>query len=250
MKRKIVFGILLLLLVPCCSCVNRAAAWNPEEDAFVKEGMAVEEIEKICAERGINNYPPTDLSEPSGLAGWGAFKYKGKIVLFKYNDSDEYASVSEVEYLDDFVPKDEDFDKIKAGMTFKEVTELVGLPDNTYSGFFHAGYLSNSGRGYRIAFVDNDHEELPWGAVEWVGGTRYGGKRDDTDNSGAVTNEASTDETGAALPDVTEAPGETVPEESDNSGAVTNEASTDETGAALPDVTEAPGEAVPEESAQ
>ncbi len=218
MKRKIIFGI-LLLLVPCCSCVNRAAAWNPEEDAFVKEGMAVEEIEQICAERGINNYPPTDLSEPSGFAGWDAFKYKGKIVLFKpkrdesYQDSYQYYA-SEVEYLDDFVPKDEDFDKIKPGMTFKEVTELVGLPNNTYSGFFHTRYLSNSGNSYRIAFVDDDHGELPRGTVEWVGGTRYGGKRDDTDNSGVVTDEASTDETGAALPDVTEAPGEAVPEES------------------------------------
>ena len=37
---------------------------------------------------------------------------------------------------------------------------------------------------------------------------------DDTDNSGAVTNEASTDETGATLPDATEAPSEAVPEES------------------------------------
>ncbi len=38
--------------------------------------------------------------------------------------------------------------------------------------------------------------------------------------------------------------------EEEDSGAVTNEASTDETGAALPDATEAPSEAVPEESAQ
>ena len=159
MKRKIVFGILLLLLVPCCSCVNRAAAWNPEEDAFVKEGMAVEEIEQICAERGINNYPPTDLSEPSGLAGWGAFKYKGKIVLFKYNDSDEYASVSEVEYLDDFVPKDKDFRKIKAGMTFKEVTELVGLPDSTLSGLPGAVYHSKSGKCYTVYFNYNPNDD-------------------------------------------------------------------------------------------
>ncbi len=152
MKRKIVLGSLfLLLLVFCCSCFNRA-------DAFVKEGMAVEEIEKLCAERGIN-YPQKTISEPSGFAGWGAFKYKGKIVLFKYNDSDEYASVSEVEYLDDFVPKDKDFRKIKAGMTFKEVTELVGLPDSTLSGLPGAVYHSKSGKCYTVYFNYNPNDD-------------------------------------------------------------------------------------------
>ena len=121
----------------------------------------------------------TDLQDPPhplmGLSGeeikerypyYQQYEFSMTPILLFFTDENNCPTILEMEKTDDDrkvakvtvypartkAPSDEDFQRIEVGMSFYEVTELVGFPDHAHPNMYYYYYYTDQGEEYMIGW--------------------------------------------------------------------------------------------------